>query len=149
MVLSLVNLFGVYASDFMNKRVLKNEVLTAAVFFGISVCAIIPYLVLTQVPIAVSLILLGIITSSMLGVNTMLVSMVPIQFRRFNKVATICGILNSATYVGNAISGYGTGAITQEYGWAITITMWSVLALTGCLVCCISARLWRKVKANT
>lgn len=149
MVLPVINLFGVYTSDFLNKKVFHNELLTAAVFFGISVCAIIPNLALARIPIAVSLILLGIITSSMLGVNTMLVSMVPIQFRRFNKVASICGILNSATYVGSAISGYGTGAITQEYGWTITIFVWTALALTGCIVCSICIGLWRKIKLNT
>lgn len=74
--------------------------------------------------------------------------MVPIHFRRYNKVATMCGILNSVTYVGSAISGYGTGAIAQKYGWTITIIVWSVLAFTGCIVCCITGGLWKKVKAN-
>jgi len=144
MLLPIINLFGVYFSNHLNKKYFNNELVTAACFFLITVLALLALVNFGNKNIYVSVAMLGIITSSMLGVNTMLVSLVPLYFKQFGKVSTVFGLLNSSTYLGSAISSYGIGAMAQEFGWAITRISWFILALLGVVVCIIGCKRWSK-----
>ncbi len=143
MLLPITNLAGVYAANYLNKNICKNELLTSALFFAIAVIGILPMLI-WHIPMFAVLILLCITSSAMLGVNTMLISLVPIYFKKYGRVSSVCGIINSAAYIGSALSGYGTGALTQSFGWRITFAVWSILAVLGFTVCYYSRNSWKK-----
>lgn len=144
MLLPIINLFGVYFSNYLNNRFFRNELVTAACFFIITVLALLILVNYGNKNIYLSVAMLGIITSSMLGVNTMLVSLIPLYFRRYGKVSTVCGLLNSSTYLGSAISSFGIGAMAEKFGWAITRVSWFILALVGVIVCMLVYKRWSK-----
>ncbi|MFD1174953.1 hypothetical protein ACFQ3W_01350 [Paenibacillus puldeungensis] len=131
-------------SSFLNKHVFKNELVTAAFFFGVTVLAILTLIYFGHASIVLSLIVLGVITSAMLGVNTMLISLIPHYFNKTGKVSTVSGMLNSTTYIGSAASSYGIGAVAQHFGWGFTRISWGVLAFLGAGICLFASRKWQQ-----
>lgn len=149
MALPIINLLGVYLSSFLNTHVFKNELVTAAFFFGVTVAAILTLVYFGHASIVLSLIVLGVITSAMLGVNTMLVSLVPLYFNKTGKVSTVSGMLNSTTYIGSAASSYGIGAVAQHFGWGFTRMAWGVLAFLGAGICLFASRKWQQFSKSS
>lgn len=143
MVLPVINLAGVYISNYFNRKIFMNELVTAAFLFVITVLALLILIIYGQDNLLISLIMLGIVTSAMLGVNSMLISLVPLYFSESRRVSTISGMLNSTTYLGSAISSYGVGAIAQQFGWGVTRSSWCILATVGAVICMISSNKWR------
>ena len=80
------------------------------------------------------------------GVNLLLIGFVPRYFGRFGRTALISGVLNSATYIGSALSNYGTAAIAESFGWSSTIVTWTVIALGGTAVCLLLTHKWQTFK---
>ena len=148
-VVPIVNLGGVYFSSWVNRRFFKNEVLTASVFFLVALAAL---LLLAFCPISsavFSLLLLAVTTTFMMGVNTLLASMIPSYYVRFGMCSTITGLLNSSAYIGCALSSYGNGAIVQHFGWNSIMYCWCVAAALGALFCILGAKKWKKFRDTT
>ena len=76
------------------------------------------------------------------GVNFVLIGMVPRQFRRFGRVGLVSGVLNSCTYLGSALSTYGTALLSLSLGWAGTTALWIGIALAGALICFAICKKW-------
>lgn len=86
---------------------------------------------------------MAIITSCMHGVNIMLIGNVPYHFSRFGKVSTVSGILNSATYIGSAISTYAFAVISDKFGWNFTVIVWAVICVFGAVLCLMCIKKWK------
>ena len=98
-LLPVINLFGVYAAEFIRKKSGRDEVGTSLLLFLIAVAGTVLLTVFSK-NLAVTLLCFGIVTSCMLGVNTMLVSMLPTYFAQYGKVSFVSGLLNSCVYIG-------------------------------------------------
>ena len=48
--------------------------------------------------------------------------------------------INSATYVGSALFTYGIAALSEGFGWELTIGIWVLIAALGALICLTIAR---------
>lgn len=83
----------------------------------------------------VSVVACGVLTGAMHGIGLMFTCMVPPLFIKNGNVATVSGIINSSVYVGSAISGVGTAALAEAYGWTVVTAFWGVIALAGTLLC--------------
>lgn len=143
-VFPIINLAGVYAASWLNRRFLHNEVTTSGAFFAAALLAVLFLHLLGRYSMVLSLILLAFIASAMLGVNTMTVSLMPIYFAKYGKASAAAGVLNSMAYIGSAVSSYITGAIAQHWGWNSTILFWETAALAGCVFFLLTARHWRQ-----
>jgi len=78
----------------------------------------------------------------MLSVNTMLVTLVPVRLQHTGHVSMLSGMLNSATYIGSTVSGYGVGAALEYCGWPVVLIGWSGGAAVAALLCLYAARRW-------
>lgn len=145
-LLPIVNLAGVYVASFLNSKVFKDELLSAAALFLVSVAAIILLAVFGNVNIIFSAMMLAVTTSAMLGVNTMIISLLPLYFARANKVSTITGILNAMAYIGSALSAYGIGALSEYAGWTVTIIAWGAVCVVGIISCILGRGVWNRYK---
>ena len=125
----MVNLAGVYAASFVNRRFVHNEMATSAVFFAVTLLALGALILFGRNSIGLSIALLAVVTSAMLGINTLIVTLVPLRFQKLGKVSTMTGGLNCLTYLGSTISSYGVGLIAQQQGWSIVQLCWLGLAL--------------------
>ena len=59
-------------------------------------------------------------------------------------VSTVAGLLNSATYVGVAISGYGVAVYSEAFGWHATVIAWLVIAAVGTLALVLCLARWKR-----
>lgn len=86
----------------------------------------------------------ALLTGCMHGVNLILISMLPAFFRETGKVSTISGILNACTYIGSALSTYGTARLTESSGWEVTLILWVAIAAVGAIICFALMGPWKK-----
>lgn len=143
LVLPIINLSGVYIGKFVNDHHLHNELSTAGAAFLCAALLIFPCVLGMHLPLWFSLVLFGLCAAMMLAVNTMLVTLVPMQLQHTGRVSALSGILNSATYAGSALSGYGIGWLLEHKGWPAVLFGWLIgLSAAGAL-CILIRRLWK------
>lgn len=141
--LPVVSLAGPYAIDPLYRKLLKNnEAAAAAICLISAVPPICVLLMISRLPIAVCVSMLALVTASMNAFNYIAVTMIPVRFTGYNKVSTATGLLNSVTYMGCALSTYGFGLLSEQFGWKDTIAFWVVLAAIGTLICLCAFRRW-------
>ena len=148
-IVPIINLGGVYFGSWVNRRFFKNEVLAALVFFTVGLAAL---LLLTFAPIhsaVLSLLLLAVTTTFMMGINTLLASMMPHYFVQFGVCSTVTGFLNSAVYLGSAASSYGNGAVVEHFGWDAIMYIWCICAVLGILFCALAVTKWKAFRKLT
>ena len=144
MLLPIVNLGGVYTANYLNNRFFRNEIKTSGFCFAVASIALTLLISFGKYNVILAALLLAITTTSMIGANTMFISLMPLYFTRIGRVSTVTGILNSTAYAGSALSSYGIGVISQNYGWNITIFIWCVLATLAALISFIMKNVWAK-----
>lgn len=144
MALPVINLAGGYASSYINRHLFHNEVTTSAVFFLVAIAAMLLLLTIGRVNMIVAVVLLSLITCSMMAINVLNISLIPLRFARYGRASTATGILNSFTYLGSAVSSYGIGAVSQGFGWTVTIGMWIAIAGVGGVICVLLIKKWSR-----
>ena len=122
---------------------INNELKSAFLFFITALfCNIILIAFFSETAI-LDTVTMAIITSCMHGINLMLIGNVPYHFSRFGKVSTISGILNSATYIGAAVSTYAFAVISDKMGWNFTVCVWAAIAAFGAFMCLLCIKKWK------
>lgn len=139
-LLPVINLSGAYAARFVFQKWIKNESLCAAFFFGTALVGLGGLMGLGSVHILLSVVFLSVVTSSMLAVNTLLISLLPLRFRRIGRAATITGFFNAAAYLGSAGTTAGIGWMVGGFGWSAAIIGMAGLALLAFLICLAGGR---------
>lgn len=145
-ILPIINLSGTYVTSWLNRKWCKNEMLTAGVLFAASVLTLSCPVAFGNSNLLFAVVLLAVATSVMHGVNTMIISLIPLYFTKIGKAASTTGLLNAFTYVGSAVSGYGIGAVSGAMGWNFTILLWIGIAALGVLLCLSITRRWTRFK---
>ena len=144
--LPMVNFFGAYLAVFVLKKRGFEETRTGILFFGFALlaCALMHFV--GKVPVVICLVLLATITASMFAVNYIYITLVPQRFAQFGIVSAVSGVLNASAYLGTAVSNYGFGLLSQEFGWGFTIISWVVLCICAiaCLLCAMKH--WNKFR---
>lgn len=143
-VLPIVNLSGAYIAAWLDSKFFKNEFKTVAFLFLVAcVClGILPFVFTTSV--VLTMVLLAITTSCMLGINTLLLNVVPVRAGKHGNAAAISGTLNAIAYLGAALSTWGIGAAIEGFGWTITILIWLAFAGIGAIICIKPIKQWNK-----
>ncbi|NLE12204.1 MAG: MFS transporter [Clostridiales bacterium] len=124
---------------------IRHELKTSALLFGTALAA-----ALLMIPayslgiVAVSALLMAVITGCMHGINLMLISRLPMSYKRFGKISTISGALNACTYIGAALSTYGFAVLSERFGWYFIIISWVVVCAAGTAVCIAVVPRWTR-----
>ena len=145
-ILPIFNLVGVFLAVRLFKHVLKNEMLTAGIMFTISSISLAALYFFGHINMFLALVLVAFSTAAMLGVNTMFLTFIPLNFSNIKKSSSISGILNAFSYIASSISSVAIGSIVQSHGWNVTILMWTALAVLGALVSYAGIRYWTRGK---
>lgn len=141
--LPLASLFGAYGISPLYKKAFKyDEMKTSAAAVLFSVLPLISLMFIGRIPLAASVIMLALTTTSMHALNYMLVTMVPVRFASFNKTSTVAGLVNAAVYAGSTVSSYGFGAFSGHFGWQRTIMLWLAIVLVILITCVLSRKRW-------
>lgn len=125
-ILPIFNAFGAYMITPLYKKFRRNEMKTAGVCALLALIPMSLLLLIGKLPVIVSIILLALTTMSMYSLNYLIISRVSVRFSKSGHTSSVTGILNSAAYIGCAVSTYGFGAVSEKYGWTAVITIWIV-----------------------
>ena len=123
---------------------LKNELTSSAIFWGVVLVSL-GCLIFTLGRSAVlTIILLALTMSGVQAINHILTTRVPHRFASAGIVSTVAGLLNSATYVGVAVSGYGVAVYSSTFGWRATVIAWFCVAAVGTLALVFCFARWKR-----
>ena len=148
MLLPLVNLSGVYIGNAVNVRRFRNEASTACLFFGVCGAGLLLWLFWGKESLRITFAVLLFSTTCLTSVSTMLLSLLPLRFRRQGQTATVTGILNAVTYAGSALSSIGFGALSTRWGWNAVFLAWCADAALGAVACLFGRRCGHKSGAE-
>lgn len=137
-----------YIVLYINRTLIRNEVLCAAAVFFAGFLALLVLRLTGQGSFAISVTALTVAAASMNGVNMVLISLLPKYFERFGNISFMSGLLNFSVYVGSALSSFGIAALAEGYGWPATVFTWCVIALLGTGLCLACVRGWRRFKLS-
>lgn len=134
-VLPIVNLSGAYLARALYRKCAGNEVRASAVFFGVSVAALLVLWTAGSFSLILTVALLSVITASMMGVNTLFVNLLPLRYEKEGKVSSVSGFLNACAYLGTAVSTFSIGVMVEKLGWGATVAGWLAVTAAGLVVC--------------
>ena len=127
---------------------IKNEHTCAALIFALATVSSVVLGIFYSSGAVVSVALSALVTGCMHAVNLVLICMIPARFEKYGNVSFMSGLLNSCTYVGSALSGFGMAAVATAFGWRATIFSWAIVAGAGALICFLMCRRWGKFISN-
>ncbi len=143
-VLPIFNAFGAYVVTPLYKKLGGNEMKTAGICAIVALVPMMLLLLIGKIPVAVSIVLLALTTMSMYSLNYLIISRVPVRFADCGHTSAITGILNSAAYIGCALSSYGFGAVSQKEGWNAVVVIWIVSAALTAVFAFWANQKWKK-----
>jgi OPA family glycerol-3-phosphate transporter-like MFS transporter len=143
-ILAIFSMISFTVFDFINRRLFKDEVLTASVIFTIAaICGVALYLSNAFGIAILSILFMSLLVACMHGTNLMLIAIAPKRFKNTGKVSTYSGIMNACTYVGAAISIYGFSALKD---WGATILIWAFISILATIICILAVKRWHKFR---
>lgn len=130
-------------TQFIHKRLIKNELLCAAAVF--SACAASAALLrfFAAGNVFVSVVCLAVAAGSMHGVNLILICIIPPFFAVNGRVALVSGIMNAGVYIGSAFATYCVPLVTGSYGKNGYLDLCLAAALCGAAFCAAASVKWR------
>ena len=131
-------------ATWLKSRFGGSELGSACFLFALSGSCALLLLAFLNVSPLIAIPLMAVVNGSMHGINLMLISHVPQRFTKYGCVATVSGLLNSATYVGSAVSTWGIALLSESRGWFFTIAVWACIAAAGLAVCLTVRRRWNR-----
>ena len=123
---------------------LKNELTSSAIFWGVVLVSLGCLIFAIGRSAILTIILLALTMSGIQAINHILTTRVPHRFASAGMVSTVAGLLNSATYVGVAISGYGVAVFSDAHGWTATVIAWLAIAAVGTLALVFCLARWKR-----
>lgn len=147
-VLPVFNLIGVYLSKWIAGRFIRNELAGTTCFMAVAGGAL-AVLCLTGMDNAIlSLILMTLSSTALVGANLMIINLMPIHFGAIGRASSVTGIFNSACYLGSALSSYGIGFFSERWGWTAAMAFLLVFAVITLLTSLSGIRRWAAYRRN-
>ncbi len=78
------------------------------------------------------------------GVNPMLTTFIPMEYDKAGRVGFVAGTVDCFIYLGSALAGVLTGAVSESAGWERVYILWTAAALAGAGMSFISANRGKK-----
>lgn len=142
-----LSIFHIICSSLVSRiysKFMGREVLYSGIIFAIGTAAALLMCITMDTNVMLTSVLTAILVGCMHGVNYVLVCMVPLYFGKFGHISLISGIINSSTYIGNAVSTYAIALFSVAFGWKGTVLAWAAIAGGGMLICFGLIRRWGK-----
>ena len=136
---TVVNLFTARVHRRMGNRTFS----CLALYFGLVTCMMGGLALSQKSSAALSLLFIAAGNGLTHGINLMQTCYLPSWFDR-SRVSFYADMLNSATYVGSALSTWLFAALSERFGWPVTILSWGAAALCGLLLTLLCRALLEK-----
>lgn len=143
-VMPIFSILSVFVATAIYKKVIRNEVNGAAIFFGISAVLAAALFLCSDKSAVAALMLSALVVGAMHAINLYLISYVPSRFAAVGKTSTVSGLTNAFTYIGSALSSYLTAFLAEWIGWQYTVLCWCFVSVGGLVLCLFSVRRWKR-----
>lgn len=147
-MLPIFGILTIYGVTYLYRRLLRNEVRGAAIFFACGVAVSLLLYLTFDLGAASMVIFASLLTGLMHGINLMLISYIPGRFASCGTVSTVSGITNACTYIGSTLSSYLFAVLAAHIGWGNTVLCWGAVCLLGLLLCLLALRRWTAFTTN-
>ena len=128
LILPVINTIGVALGIWQRGRGANPRVVVATMMAaGLVCCACL----LGISGLLVTALLLGCICAAMYGANTMLTSVIPLEYDAVGKTGTTAGMIDASIYLGSALAGVLAGGIYERSGVQMLYGIWAI--------CCVVA----------
>lgn len=74
---------------------------------------------------------MGVLLAVVYGVNTILTTLLPLQFARTGNSGAMSSVFNFLSYLGAALGGIAAGTVSELWNWSAVYFMWAVLTGGG------------------
>lgn len=146
MVLPVVNIAGAYVARAIMLKTRNNEFIAAGILFTVSTVSSVLLNVVGKSGIAVAVLLIAVTTSTMLGVNTLLLSYIPLCYSRVGLSSSLTGMLDALAYIASALAAVVFGEVSNTSGWGVVTVLWGIIGTVGILICLAAVPTWTKSK---
>ena len=127
----LFSFVGVLLSGrLMNRFCSKEKKPAILLFLGAGICCLIFFFLLGHW-IWVDVLFFSIISALLCGVNTLLLTFIPLRFSACGRASSTAGLFNFFAYLGAGCSGIVSGFLVDLWGWSSTTLLWACLCLLG------------------
>ena len=113
------------------KKMKSNVFNCMAMFFSVTVVLLLGLYLFGMNSVVLSTLLIAMSIGAVHGINALQTCYLPATFSNTGNVSFLAGMLNSATYVGSALSTYLFAVISERMGWNATIVSWVIFAAAG------------------
>ncbi|HBM81758.1 MAG: MFS transporter [Clostridiales bacterium] len=132
-VIPAANFLGVLLAGWLNNKSNNDEKLASIIMFSAGAIFCIGLFEFGGISPYVCLFFLCCSSALMSGANTLLVSIIPLSYIKYNRVSAIAGLLDFCCYIGSGTTGILTGFIVDKSGWTGVMLSWIIAALIGVL----------------
>lgn len=140
LLIPILNLLGMFITNAINKKFYKKEKITALILFICSLVFLLLFLLFGSINPFLTILLIGLCSSSMYGSNTILLGVIPLSYKKYNKTSTVAGLLDFSSYVGAGFFALISGIIITNFSWTYIIVFWIVITILATLMILISIK---------
>lgn len=128
-VVPIVNFIGIMLMKFIMSKGKANYYFTVFVLLFISFIVSTIAAIFCNIHVAVLVGLTIAMSGLMFAVNPVFTAFIPLNFERWNCVATVAGLIDCAIYVGAAFSSPLTSFLANGSDWSLVTVMWAVVLI--------------------
>ncbi len=133
LVIPVMNFVGILVAGKLNQKLRHQDTLTAAVLMTLALLGVFGLMVGSNLGPYTTLLFLGFTSAMMYGTNTILLSVVPMGYARYNLVSSVAGFLDFSSYLAAGAAAAVTGLIVDKFGWQMVFIAWILISAIGIL----------------
>ncbi|MBQ9150851.1 MAG: MFS transporter, partial [Clostridia bacterium] len=140
----VVSISGTYIANSLHERIIKNELYTACIMFGVATLCVGGLFLTREASAILCALFMAVSVSAMWGANHMFLTVVPYHFAPLGLSAAVTGMLNSVIYFATALCTGLYGVLAEQVGWNTLILIWLGVGVFGIFFCILGGKLWAK-----
>jgi len=144
LIIPLVNFIGIRAGQVVFNRQ-RDNVYTSIITMttaGVIFAAVLTFTYDVNVIVCAALLALSSAIAN--GLNPLLASILPMNYRHLGRVALVAGLIDAMIYAGSAFSGTFAGLLKDLYGWNAVFASWAIFSLAGVLMVLLAIRMQKR-----
>ena len=136
-----INMLGILLGGYLVRRLMTDvRMLTGQMMVAVALAALGAFLLRFSPAWALCL-PLAVMSALLQGTNPLLTSLVPMQYDYSGRVGLVAGLVDSALYMGSALSGPVSGFVRDRMGnWGGVYVMWLIVSLACFALAALSSR---------
>ncbi len=149
LLVTLVNISGVFLAAYVQRKLKGNALLASTLFFAVTVPQFCLLLMTGRMSIVFVTLLLVTSTTIMYAINQLVIVEIPTAFERYNCIGAISSIINGFASIGVTLASFGYGFLAEHFGgWNSVFIAWIVISSVSAVACFLALPLWRKFTQN-